>query len=388
VPRQPVWPPKIYTHKPSGRDRMRWQGVEYWLGPTGSAEADDRYRELIEQIRRGGSPAPTSADLLVEELVTWWAGWAPRNYRPDSREPEQFTYATEVFRAVLGPLPVRDLTPKKLRLVRDALGAKYCRNVANRHLVRIKTLLRTAGEEEVIPSEIYHRVHCVRPIETGAAGVRETAPVGPACWEDLEKALPFCPPCPKAMLELQAHSGCRSGEVRVVRTCDVTEVTPDLWHYKPHQHKGTWRGQVRIIPLGSKAIGVLKPWLLPDQPKAYVFSPRRSVAASWAARRAARKTPLTPSQRARDDERQATRLADFAEIYTSTAYPNAVARACVKAGVDFHPYQLRHTFKRRALKAGGQAAAQGAMGQKSSTAFDEYGGLDLDAAGDLARRIG
>ena len=82
---------------------------------------------------------------------------------------------------------------------------------------------------------------------------------------------------------------------------------------------------------------------------AYLFSPREAMEEYQTARRNARTTPLTPSQKAR--KRKAKPRKQPGNRYDPRAYAHAVARACNRAGVPhWHPHQLRHsagTFSRR-----------------------------------------
>ena len=70
------------------------------------------------------------------------------------------------------------------------------------------------------------------------------------------------------------------------------------WQYTPKQHKGLWRGKSRTVYLGPRARAVLEPWLRAD-PIESLFQPREAEEDRLAERRRGRRTPLTPSERAR-----------------------------------------------------------------------------------------
>jgi hypothetical protein len=130
----------------------------------------------------------------------------------------------------------------------------------------------------------------------------------------------------------------------------------------------------------------LTPWLRPDEPAAFLFSPRLAVEERNAKRRAGRRPPLTPSQRARKRKANPKRAAGA--CYRSSSYAQAVARACRKAGVKFQPYSLRHGRKMEIERSAGVEAARAVLGQKSIDATQHYGEQDLRRAREVITRLG
>lgn len=365
MPRPPVWPPKIYHHKASGRARVRWQGRDFWLGPFGSDEARSRYRILLDEIERNGSPLTRAAGITIRELVAWWVEWAPRNYRPTSREPKEFGPAVDLLSNLHGDEPAAKYGPKQLKTLRAELGRRYCRNVANRHLVRIKTLFKRAGEEELIPAGVHHGLLVVRAIPPGAANVVETEPVAAASDDDLARVLPLCPAPVAALLEVSRLTGMRPGEARLMMADQVDRRADGTAVYRRDPkdgHKTAYLGRTRTVILGVRAVRIIAPWLHAAKADGgYVFRPQDS-----------------PRSKGRN-------RGDF---YTDNTLPQAVRRAAIAAGVELTPYQLRHAFKLAAVAAGGVGAAMESLGQSSSQAFDRYGRGSLEAAEQLAKKIG
>jgi integrase len=368
--RKAKYPPSIFPHKSSGRDRVRWQGVDYYLGPIGSAESRRRYRELLAEIERHGAPlARNTGTFTVEQLVDWWLGWAPRHYRATSREPQLFREPLRVLRDVCGTVAVAEFRAAHLKGVRDAFAARYCRNVANRHLVRVKTAFRQAGEEGVIPEEVYGRLRVVKAIPPGTPGVREMPPVPAADDGELEKVIGACPAPVAAMLAAARLSGCRPGEARLLHP-SLCERRPDgsiVYRRGPSDgHKTAYLGRTRVIVFGPRAARILSPWLhAAAADGGFVFRP--SDAPKSRGRRG-----LNPH-------------------YSACTLPRAVARAAATVAASLTPRQLRHAFKLDALDAAGVAAAMAALGQSSSKAFDGYGRAGRQAGqavDDLLRRIG
>jgi integrase len=228
----------------------------------------------------------------------------------------------------------------------------------------------------------------VSGIPKGRRDVRQTPPVQPAAWEQLHVVVPFCTRPVMAMLLVQWWSGMRSCEVRIIRTCDIDRTNPACWLYHPAKHKNDWRegDQKRVVPLGPECQRVLSEWLRPDDPEAFLFQPRQAVAERNEKRRAQRRTPRTPSQRARRTKSRPKRAPGAP--YSDTSYAHAVATACEKAGVKFHPYALRHGCKMRVERAARTEDARTVLGQRSIQATQHYGVLDVSRAAEVMVQLG
>jgi integrase len=99
------------------------------------------------------------------------------------------------------------------------------------------------------------------------AGLRRTAakdpePVGPVSDAEIDAALPFMPPPIRTMVQLQRLSGCRPGEICLLRPLDVDR-SGDVWCYHPQTHKTQHKGLERHIFFGPQAQQLLRVWLDP-----------------------------------------------------------------------------------------------------------------------------
>jgi site-specific recombinase XerC len=112
-----------------------------------------------------------------------------------------------------------------------------------------------------------------------------------------------------------------------MRTADL-DMSGEVWVYTPPRHKTEHHDKSRRVYLGAKAQQVLRPWLRADR-TAYLFSPQEAVEEWRATKRRNRKTPLTPSQKARRCKRKPKRTPGAR--YDVRAYAHAIARACVRA---------------------------------------------------------
>jgi integrase len=107
--------------------------------------------------------------------------------------------------------------------------------------------------------------------------------VKPVPEEYVTAILPHVRPQVAAMIQLQLVTGMRSGEVSIMRGCDLNTVGK-IWEYRPASHKTQHHGHDKVILLGPRAQNIVKPWLKPDL-QAYLFSPRESRDAFDADRR-------------------------------------------------------------------------------------------------------
>ncbi len=368
------------------------------LGPWDTAESKAEYARVLGALSAHGGryPDPTAQPVSpsVNEVILAFWKYAEAHYGEGNKELEQYRYSLRPLREMYGDHPADRFTPKCLKAVRQGMADRgWCRAVINRRLTRIRTMFSWAVSEELVPPSISHGLREVKGFRQGEKCVRESGPVQPAFAEDMLTALPHCPRPVAAMLELQWLTGMRSGEVRVMRTLDIDRSNPACWLYRPGsdagpngQHKNAWRGQDRVVPLGPRCIEILTPFLRPDDPLAFLFQPRQATEERNAKRRALRKTPRTPSQLARKHKKNPRRVPGA--CYTPMSYPRAVARACEKAGVSFHPYALRHGRKMDIEGTEGAEAARCVLGQKTIQSTQHYGKIDVGRAAAVMERIG
>jgi integrase len=169
-----------------------------------------------------------------------------------------------------------------------------------------------------------------------------------------------------------------------MRGCDLIPGEA-AWTYKPMSHKTTWRGKLREIAIGPKALEVVKAFRKPDS-DAYLFDPRESVTEHHAAREAARKSRPTPSEKAK----KASALgAKHGRRYSRASYRNAILRACKRAGVPpWAPNQLRHTAATAIRARYGLEAAQAVLGHAKADVKQLYAERDTAKAREVMSEAG
>lgn len=385
--------PSYRLHRSSGQAIVTLDGKDHYLGPHGTKASKAEYDRLIAEWLAHGRRLPVASggrsDLTVAELILAYWRFAEGHYTRDGKPTRHLANvrdAVRPLRALYGHTPAPDFGAAALKAVRRAmLDAGLCRNTINGRLGKLRSLFRWATEERLIPAGVLHEIASVKALRRGRDGVRETEPVGPVPAEHVAAVLPHLPATIRAMVQLQALSGMRPGEVTAMRGADLDR-SGDVWTYSPREHKGDYLGHARPIFLGPRAQEILRPWLV-DDPSAYLFSPAAAVEARNASRRAARKTPLTPSQRARKRKRDPKRPARGR--YDKNAYGQAVARACVKAGIPpWRPNRLRHSAGTEIRRRFGLEAAQVVLGHQRVDTTQIYAERDLTRASAIMAEVG
>ncbi len=281
------------------------------------------------------------------------------------------------MRRLFGDLAAAEFSPLKLKAVRQSLiDAGVSRGVINQRVGRVKRLFKWAVAEELVPESVYRALTAIDGLKAGRSEARETKPVGPVLDGHVEAALPFLLSALAALVRTQRLTAMRPGEAARMRGRDLDTSGP-LWVYRPRRHKTAWRGKERVVLIGPRCQEVLRPLLGPD-PDAYLFSPADAREELFAARRAARKTKVQPSQACR---RKADPKRKPCAFYTRFTYASAVAKACVRAGVPhWHPNQLRHSRATEVRGAFGLEAAQVVLGHARANVTEVYAERNLSLA--------
>jgi integrase len=408
-------------------------GKDHYLGPwpagqrKAPAAAREAYDRLVaEWLANGRRPPDAAAEepaVTVNEVILAFWRWAEAHYRRADGTPTnelgEFRYAFRPLRELYGPTPAADFSPLKLKAVRQRMiDAGWCRNQVNKRVARVVRMYKWAVAEELAPESTWRALTTVRGLEKGRTDARESEPVRPVCDADVEAVLPFLPAPVRAMVRMQRLTGARPGEVRSMRACDI-DMTGAVWLYRPPAHKTRHRGEDRVIALGPRAQEVIRSFLKLDL-QAFLFSPAQAVAEKRAARRAARKTKVQPSQQYR---RKPSPRKRPGERYTATAYDHAIYAACDKAFPPpeplarrpdetvkewegrlspaerealarwrrehrWHAHQLRHTHATEVRRAFGLEAAQVALGHATANVTQVYAERDLALATKVAAAIG
>lgn len=398
MPRKAAWPPKIQKHK-SGRARVRINGVDHYLGEYGSEEATAEFFKLVKRIedeRAGRSIAPVSKAIDVGDLAGIYIEHQKRERKDEHGNPtEEMGHIERALRAMvhaIGDMPAREVSPRHIKEVRSLFlngyvhpnpkfGKKHpetklggwhrpqARKSVNQNFGRVRAVFKWAGEEGLIPAEIYYRLSLIRGVRPGENGAKDMPDVPPVPEGDLTKTMPHLGPVVREMVEIQLLTACRPGEV--CRLCpSELDRSGAVWKWRPPKHKNAWRGHSKLILIGPKAQSILTHFLDRD-PESACFSPREAAEKSG------------QNWRARKDGRGPT------EQYRVNSYEQAIERACLRAKVaHWKPGQLRHNAATRLEEQFGLEVARLLLGHKHLQTTKIYARDNLEKAEQAAKTYG
>lgn len=396
--------PKYRKHKASGQAIVTLGGHDHYLGPYGTAARKREYDRLTAEWLANGRVGPAENDTTIVELLAAFRRHALKHYRKDGRPTSQLhviDYAIRPLKRLYGSELVRTFGPLKLQalqalLVREGLA----RTTINKNLGVIKQIFRWGVSQELCPQGLAHALATVRGLQRGRTEAREPEPIKPAGDAVVDATLPHLPAVVADMVRFQRLTGCRPGEVCILRPRDLNRAG-DVWTYKPASHKTEHHGRERLIFVGPKAQNVLRPYLL-RAPDDYCFRPCDSEAKRKAERREARKTPVQPSQVDRSKPNARWRPGDR---YVKDAYNRVIRRACDLADRQAHaadptiatderivprwsPNQLRHSMATEVRRRYGLEAVQVVLGHATANVTQIYAERDLGLAAKIMREVG
>lgn len=217
----------------------------------------------------------------VREVVLAYLEHASVCYRGPDAEPtpkkKNLADALDPVVARYREIPATDFGPLRLRDVRDwMIRSGLARTTINARIHRISGCFRWAMSVQKIPGTVIYEFETVESLAAGRSEAAEADPITPVPPEVVEKTLPKLSRMISAMVEIQLLTGCRAGEVMVMRGCHTVAGKGGI-EYRPPRHKTEWRGKEKVIPLGPKALAILERFKKPD-PTAYLFDPRDTLA--------------------------------------------------------------------------------------------------------------
>jgi integrase len=362
-------------------------------------ESKRSYDALIANYLSRGRVAPhrvevqddPTDDLTVSEVMLSYVRHVEQYYvLPSGQSTSQVALiklALKVVRRLFGDTPAARFGPLALLACQaEFVTQGLARSEVNRRVRLVRQFIRWAVSRELVPGSLAHALEAVEPLRNGRSEAHETDPVRPVPDDLVDLTIPRLPQVVAAMVMVQRLTGMRPQEVVQITTGDIDRSAP-VWEFKPKHHKNECRGKNRVVMIGPRAQSILEPWLRPDEPERPLFSPRDRMADLSIERRAARKSPLTPSQRARRPNPDRSRPPK--DRYTSCSYRRAIQRACDAAGIDqWSPNQLRHSAATKIRAHAGIDVASTVLGHASPDTTLIYAEKDLNLARETMARLG
>ncbi len=400
--------PALSHHKGSGQGVVRLSGRDVYCGRYGTDACEAKYHAILAVWVANGRRAPARADenassatgdLTVNELAVAYLDFADGYYRKNGEpttEIRDVELSIRPIRHLFGTLPVAEFTTAALKAVRQSMvDSNLCRNEVNKRTRRLIRMIGWGVEEGKVPAHVHWGLKAIQGLKKGRCGARESRPVKPVPDAFVDAIRPHVPPQIWAIIELQRLSAMRPQEVTSVRTIDI-DMSGDVWVFTPEVHKTEHHDKERRIYLGPLAQDVLRPWLRTEL-TAYIFSPREVMKVRHDEERKTRRTPVTPSQRARKRKPKPKRTPgvryDTRSYYHAVLYgirkANRAAKDSGKPEIpNWHPSQIRHNAATKLRKEFGIDVARAVLGHSSPVVTEVYAERDEAIATNAMERIG
>jgi integrase len=234
------------------------------IGRYGTESSLQRYRAFLAQLQGERSTVIIAGRFaLVREIRDAYLDHAEHHYMRSyglSSEYEAMTYALAALDPFLD-MPSAQFGPRCLVAIRTKLASEgYVRATVNHTLSRIKKVFRWACENELCPTDLYHRLTCVKGLVEGQGGCKESVKVQPAALESINGVLPYVGATVGAMMTVQYKAGMRPGEVCQMQR-EYIDTSGDTWLYKPPHHKNHHRGVILVKALTPSLHSILLPYM-------------------------------------------------------------------------------------------------------------------------------
>lgn len=325
--------PSRLHHKPSGQDRVIFGSRTIYLGPHDSAESLANYAKVLANIAATGDPEPRKNEVRIDELARRYMVHLRETKPEDSGEPDAIKRAVKALKEMFGTIEAKAFGTGKLMQLRDKWADRLCVSTVNKYHRYVVNLFQWAAMTEQIPAEVWHRLQTVPKLKPKQSKARDPKIVKPVAWAIVEQTLPHLSPTVQDVILMQRHTGMRAGEVLRMT---VDQIDGDV--YRPQRHKTLRYGHAREVPLGPRAMDVIK-------------------------------------------RREPTADGLLFGGYTSCSYARAIKRACRKHGIpEWTSHQIRHAKGTDTLRKHGVAAARAILGHKSLAMVSRYAAVDVSDA--------
>lgn len=199
-------------------------------------------------VGNGSVPAKATHDFTISELVFKYMTHAENYYvDPTTNAPTSelaaIMEASRPLRRLFGPVPVNDFDSVCLEAIQQAMatGSTWtaeerekktrhnrpigmARTTINRHIDRIKRIMRWGCAKKIVPADNLVNIESVASLKAGRTNSRETKIVKPVDPAIVDLTLAHMPPTPADMVRLMLLSGCRVGELCRLKGCELGQL--------------------------------------------------------------------------------------------------------------------------------------------------------------------
>lgn len=350
--------PKYSHHKATDQAYVKLNGKFIYLEKYGTEASRRKYEETIgDWLANGRKASDTEAahvGITVGALFALYLEYCRDYYQRDGKPTTEYD-AHVCLRnkvAAIAILPANQVTPATIDTLRQKwIDDGNCRKYNNKSIGRLVRMFKWGVAKELADVAVWQRLTAVSGLKSGRTKARDCEPIGPADDETFEHACEFMPDDTAAMARIQRLTGCRPGELWIMRPSDIDR-SGDVWTYTPPSHKTQHHGKRRTIHIGPKAQRLLLPFLLrPSTDLCF----RRESGKTW----------------------------------DRFSYRDAIHLACKSAELPtFNPNQLRHSAGTEVRKRYGLEGAQVALGHANASITEVYAERDNAKAAMIAREIG
>jgi integrase len=342
---------------------------------------DDAVQQVLGVSDAVAAEAVATGPLTVRHITQAYRDHAKTRYVKNPQEIRRYSRLCDQLDEQFGDTLADQFGPLKLRKFRDYLvKTGIARKYVNRLVNCAVAIFAHAVSVEMLAMERVAALKTIESLHYGQTVAPETVPVVPVDIEVVRKTAKHLPPPVKAMLRIQLVTGMRPKEICTMRPCDIDRTDSEVWVYIPASHKTRWRGKAKRIPLVGDAKQAVTDYLNRDE-KAFLFSPKESMAWRRAVGTAKRTTPPSCGNRV-GSNRKLRPKSEPKDYYTTNAYRQAIVRAARAAKVpEWHPYQCRH-LTASAIRAalGGVEEGRALLGHSTALQTEHYAMDDLAKA--------
>jgi integrase len=336
--------PKLRHHKSSNRGYVYINNQRVYLGFWPSfrlsppAEINRSYNMFIENLLNKGFPKPISFKesnpKTVSDLCSLFI-----DSKTSSGDRNNYLIIRKYISGMFPKVKINDFGPHHLvELQKEFLAKNLTRQGINKRINLTRRIFRWGISQNLVMPSTMEFLRSVFPIKKGSA--KESKTRNPAKLPDVLKTLNFLHPILQSMVKIQFFTGMRPCEVCRMNLSDLDTSEPKCWWYRPLNHKTSWRGKGRAVPLTEKSIELIKNFLQKAQNNnGYLFSPKN-------------RTKIQKNAK---------------NFYTTSEYGKAVRYAAFKAKVNpWSPNQLRKAAAQKLLEEHGIEAAAALLGHSCS----------------------